>query len=135
QSARVRKGAREALATGDLHGVPAIIVEGRADDILPPNFVDRAYVGLNAQTERGRSRLRYYEVKNANHLDNILALAGFDTTLVPLMKYYIEAMNIVYAHLRHGDALPPSQVVRTVPRGGAPGKAPAITLDNVPPIR
>ena len=55
QSAHVRNGNRQVLATGDLHGVPAIIIEGRADDILPPNFVDRAYVGLNAQTEGGKS--------------------------------------------------------------------------------
>ena len=30
--------------------------------------------------------------------------------------------------------LPPSQVVRTMPRGGTPGAAPAITAANVPPI-
>ncbi len=135
QSAHVRNGNRQVLATGDLHGVPVIIVEGRTDDILPPNFVDRAYVGLNAQTEGGKSQLRYYEVTNANHLDDILELPGFDTTLIPLMKYYIEAMNLMYAHLRNGDALPPSQVVHTVPRGGTPGAAPPITLANVPPIQ
>ena len=135
QSAHVRNGAREVLATGDLRGVPAIIVEGRTDDILPPNFVDRAYVGLNAQTEGGKSQLRYYEVTNANHLDEIAQFPGFDTTLVPLMKYYIEAMDLMYAHLRNGAALPPSQVVHTAPRGGAPGAAPPITLANVPPIQ
>ena len=135
QSARVRNGNREVLATGDLHGVPAIIVVGRADDILPPNFVDRAYVGLNAQTEGGESQLRYYEVTNANHFDDILALPGFDTALVPLKKYYIEAMNLMYAHLRNGDALPPSQVVHTVPRGSTPGAVPKITLANVPRIQ
>ncbi len=135
QSAHVRNGNRQVLATGDLHGVPAIIVEGRSDDILPPNFVDRAYVGLNAQTEGGKSQLRYYEVTNANHLDDIAQYPGFDTTLIPLMKYYIEAMNLMYAHLRNGDALPPSQVVHTVPRGGTPGAAPPITLANVPPIQ
>ena len=72
---------------------------------------------------------------NANHFDDILALPGFDTALVPLMRYYIEAMNLMYAHLRNGDALPPSQVVHTVPRGGTPGAAPKIALANVPTIR
>jgi hydroxybutyrate-dimer hydrolase len=37
----------------------------------------------------------------------------------------------MYDHLRHGAALPPSQVVHTTPRG--PG-APPITAANVPPI-
>ena len=41
---------------------------------------------------------------------------------------------ILYAHIKGGAALPPSQVVRTTPRGGAPGAAPAITPANVPPI-
>jgi hydroxybutyrate-dimer hydrolase len=30
--------------------------------------------------------------------------------------------------------LPPSQVVRTTPRGGEPGKAPMLEPSNVPPI-
>jgi hydroxybutyrate-dimer hydrolase len=33
-----------------------------------------------------------------------------------------------------GTPLPPSQVVRTTPRGGRPGAAPQITTANVPPI-
>ncbi len=41
---------------------------------------------------------------------------------------------MMYAHLRSGAALPPSQVVRTAPRGGVPGAAPAITAANVPAI-
>ena len=40
----------------------------------------------------------------------------------------------MWAHLRTGAALPPSQVVRTVPRGGTPGAAPALTAANIPPI-
>jgi len=38
----------------------------------------------------------------------------------------------MYAHLKTGTSLPPSQVVRTTPRGGVPGAAPAITASNVP---
>jgi hydroxybutyrate-dimer hydrolase len=40
----------------------------------------------------------------------------------------------MWAKLKTGAALPPSQVVHTTPRGGTPGAAPAITLANVPPI-
>jgi hydroxybutyrate-dimer hydrolase len=43
-------------------------------------------------------------------------------------------MNAMYAKLKNGTALPPSQVLRTVPRGGTPGAAPALTAANVPPI-
>jgi hydroxybutyrate-dimer hydrolase len=48
--------------------------------------------------------------------------------------YFNQAMDMMYAHLKSGTALPPSQVVRTTPRGGVPGAAPAITAANVPPI-
>ncbi len=40
----------------------------------------------------------------------------------------------MWNHLRNGNPLPPSQVVRTTPRGGTPGAAPPITTANVPPI-
>ncbi len=40
----------------------------------------------------------------------------------------------MWNHLRNGAALPPSQVVRTTPRGGTPGAAPPITTANLPPI-
>jgi hydroxybutyrate-dimer hydrolase len=73
-------------------------------------------------------------VTNAQHLDDINALPGFDTIYIPLLRYLIQAMDLMYDHLRHGRALPPSQVVHTVPRGGTPGSAPQITLSNVPPI-
>jgi hydroxybutyrate-dimer hydrolase len=54
--------------------------------------------------------------------------------LVPLHRYFLQAMDIVYNNLKNNTAIPPSQVVRTVPRGGTPGAAPAITTANVPPI-
>jgi hydroxybutyrate-dimer hydrolase len=40
----------------------------------------------------------------------------------------------MWNNLKNGTAIPPSQVVRTTPRGGTPGAAPAITAANVPAI-
>jgi hydroxybutyrate-dimer hydrolase len=41
----------------------------------------------------------------------------------------------MWNRLRSGAALPPSQVVRTTPRGGTPGAAPAISVaTNLPAI-
>jgi len=40
----------------------------------------------------------------------------------------------VYAYLKDGTPLPPSQVVRTIPRGGNAGAAPALAASNVPAI-
>jgi hydroxybutyrate-dimer hydrolase len=122
--------------SANLRGKPAVIVHGRSDTLVPVNHSSRPYYALNKSVEAG-SRLAYYEVTNAQHFDSFVgtaAFAGYDTRLVPLHRYFIQAMDIMYANLRNGTAIPPSQVVRTTPRGGTPGAAPAITASNVPPI-
>ena len=55
---------------------------------------------------------------------------------MPLHPYFNQAMDVMWAHLKSGSALPASQVVRTTPRGGTAGAAaaPAITAANVPPF-
>jgi hydroxybutyrate-dimer hydrolase len=77
-------------------------------------------------------------VTNAQHFDGFIGLPavlpGYDTRYIPLHVYLNRALDAMYAHLRQGKPLPPSQVVRTLPRGGTPGAAPAITAANVPPI-
>jgi hydroxybutyrate-dimer hydrolase len=121
---------------GDLHGKPTIIVHGRSDTLILPNHTSRPYFGLNKSKESG-SKLSYIEVTNAQHFDAFIdngAAPGYDSRLVPLHRYVIQALDMVYNNLKNNAALPPSQVVRTTPRGGAAGAAPAITASNVPPI-
>lgn len=132
QARRIADGIDAIRASGNLRGKPAIFVTGRSDAILPINHTSRPYFGLNRLVEGGDSGLRYYEVLNAHHLDAFNAFPGFDARYVPLHRYYIEALDLMYAHLTTGDPLPPSQVVRTVPRGTG---APALTEANVPPIQ
>ncbi|MDX1529267.1 MAG: 3-hydroxybutyrate oligomer hydrolase family protein, partial [Gammaproteobacteria bacterium] len=129
---KLLKSIREIRAKGDLGGRPAIFVTGRADAIIPPNHASRAYYGLNQLVEGDESNLRYYEITNAQHLDALNALSGFDSRFVPLHHYFIQGLDLMFAHLKGELAeLPPSQVVETVPRGDG---APQIEIDNVPPI-
>jgi hydroxybutyrate-dimer hydrolase len=68
-------------------------------------------------------------------MDAFNALPGFGERFVPLHRYLIQALDLLYDHLRLGSPLPPDQVVRTRPRGiDAEGKAPPLTPDRVPPI-
>ncbi len=130
-------GIAEVRKTGNLRGKPAVIVHGRSDALVPVNHSSRPYFGNNRIVEGAASKLNYYEVTNAQHFDAFIGnalLAGYDTRYVPLHRYLIQALDLMYAHLNTGAALPPSQVVRTTPRGGIPGAAPAITAANVPPI-
>ncbi len=134
---RVQNGVKETLRSANLHGKPAIIVAGRADTLVPVNFNARPYFGQNKIVEGPSSKLSYIEVTNAQHFDAFIdnaALPGYDTRVVPLHYYFLQAMDRMYANLKQNVPLPPSQLVRTTPRGGTPGAAPAITKANVPPI-
>ncbi|MBP6764748.1 MAG: D-(-)-3-hydroxybutyrate oligomer hydrolase [Rubrivivax sp.] len=131
---RVKAGVAETYRTANLRGKPAIVVHGRNDALIPVNFSSRPYVLRNAQVEGAASNLRYVEVTNAQHFDSFLAFPGYDTRFIPLHLYYVRAMDAMWAHLKNGTALPGSQVVRTTPRNGTAGAAPAITAANVPAI-
>lgn len=136
---RLQTGLNETRLTGNLRGKPALIVHGRSDALLPPNHTSRPYTALNRQVEGSASKLSYVEVTNAQHFDGFIGLpailAGYDTRYIPLHVYLNRSLDAMYAHLTAGKALPPSQVVRTVPRGGTPGSAPAITVANVPAMQ
>ncbi len=136
RATRIAQGVDDILASGDLGGLPAIFVTGRADAILPPNHTSRAYVGLNARVEGEASALTYVEITNAQHLDVLNGIGGFDVLYIPLHHYYIQALDLMLAHLRDGTALPPSQVVRTTTRAvGEGGLVQPVTVeDNLPPI-
>jgi len=134
----LQRGIDETRRTGDLNRKPAIIVHGRDDALLPVNHTSRPYTALNKRVEGRHSRLSYIEVTHAQHFDAFVGLPtilpGYDTRYIPLHLYLFRALDAMHAHLASGAPLPPSQVVRTVPRGGTPGAAPAITAAHVPPI-
>jgi hydroxybutyrate-dimer hydrolase len=130
----MQAGVEAIRVNANLHGKPAILVQGRSDALVPINHASRAYLAMNSINEGASSQLSFYEVTNAQHFDAFLPVAGFDTRYVPLHYYNIQALNLMWSHLKNGTPLPPSQVVRTVPRGGAPGKALELTVANLPAI-
>jgi hydroxybutyrate-dimer hydrolase len=129
----VKTGIGEVQRTGNLRGKPAILVQGRADTLVPINHASRAYYGANQLAEGSASKVRLYEVTRAQHFDSFIpAFPGMQQNIIPLHRYVINSLDIMYAYLKSGTALPASQVVRTTPRGGPP--TPAIAALNVPPI-
>lgn len=130
---RLNNGIEEILANGNLHGVPTIMVHGRADALIPINHSSRPYYALNQQVEGDASALKYYEIPHAQHLDFLLgsyALAGME--FLPIDYYFKQSLDLMYAHLTQGSALPESQVVATTaPAGGVvtPENLGAIAMD------
>jgi hydroxybutyrate-dimer hydrolase len=117
QSNAVKAGVQQVLRTGRLRGIPTILVQGRNDTLVPVNHASRAYLGANKLADGASSPVVYYEVTNAQHFDAfITAFPGYQTRFIPLHRYVIEGLDLMYAHLKTGAAIPPSQVVRTTPR-------------------
>ena len=110
-------GQTEAFHSSDLRGLPAIIVMGRADAVIPINHSARPYYANNKITEGNESNLVYYEVLNAHHLDAFNVLPDFGALYVPIHYYFEESLDLMWAHMNDDATLPPSQVVRTTPRG------------------
>ncbi|MFI1853114.1 3-hydroxybutyrate oligomer hydrolase family protein [Streptomyces sp. NPDC020480] len=129
---RLADGLDATRRTGDLHGKPTLIVHGRDDARVPVNHSSRPYLGLNSRAGQGRGTVSYVEVTNAHHFDS--TAPGFDNRYVPLGYYYQQALDLMWQRLDGRGKLPPSQVVRTVPRGGEPGHAPDLTPADVPDI-
>ena len=120
---RMMTGLNEVKASGNLQGKPTLIVHGRADALIVPNHSSRPYVALNKQVEGDNSKLYYYEVTNAQHLDTLnqlyIAWGGVGMDYVPIDYYFKQALDLMYEHMKNGTDLPPSQVVETVkPSGG-----------------
>ena len=136
-SKRLRGGIDEVKLRARVHGKPVIVVAGRNDALLPINHASRAWFARNQAGIEGGNDVRYIEVTNAQHFDSFIAIGaftGYDPRFIPLHVYFNRALDAMWAHLKTGAALPPSQVVRTVPRGGVAGAAPALTAANIPPI-
>ncbi len=135
QSDRVRGGIVQVTRSARLQGKPTLIVAGRNDALLPVNQAARAYFGRNQIVSGpGAANVRYIEVTNAQHFDSFIALGpllGYDTRYIPLHVYFNRALDAMFAHLREGRALPPSQVVRTIPRASS---LTPIAASNVPAI-
>jgi hydroxybutyrate-dimer hydrolase len=137
-AAAVQAGIDETRVTGHLGAKPALIVHGRSDALIPVNHTSRPYAALEHSLDGSASQLSYIEVTNAQHFDSFIGLPtvlpGYDSRFVPLHIYLTRALDAMYDHLKNGTALPPSQVVRTLPRGGVAGQAPALAASNVPAI-
>jgi hydroxybutyrate-dimer hydrolase len=133
QSNAVKGGVQQVLHAGRVRGIPTILIQGRNDALIPVNHASRAYLAANKAAEGANSAAVYYEVTNAQHFDTFIgAFAGYQTRFIPLHRYVIQGLDLMYLHLKTGAAIPASQVVRTTPR--ATSGTQINTTTHVPPI-
>ena len=140
---RVQGGLAETVMSGDLQGIPTILIQGRSDQVVAPNHGARAYYARNRQVEN-RDDVVYWEVQNGHHLEMFqfyynlgIFGPGENPDIAYLNPYFHEAMDQMFAYLADGTPFAPSQVIRTTPGPigaemfgpvqDAPGAADAIT--------
>jgi hydroxybutyrate-dimer hydrolase len=121
--------------TGRLGNRPVVIVHGRADSLIPVNHASRAYYAVNQRDRGPRDELRYYELQHGNHFDAYLALPGFADGYVPMQVWLLKGLDALYERLRHGTVLPPSQVLRSRPRGIVAGQVPPLGAEHLGALR
>jgi len=127
-----RAGIDELGLAGRAGDVPIIILHGRLDALIPVNFSSRAWYARHRGA--GGSSARYYEIDHGHHFDAFNALPGWAGRFVPAQPYLLAAMDLMQAHLVRGDALPPSQVVRTTLRRTTGGTTEPLVAGNLGPI-
>jgi hydroxybutyrate-dimer hydrolase len=138
---RVQKGIEETRTTGDLNGIPTIILFGRNDALVFPNYHSRPYYGLNQIVEGDKSRLSLIEVVNAQHFEALISTFWVDPNtgavqFVPLHYYLFQALDWMYEYLKGTRKdLPASQVVRPKPRGLIPYEPSDAGTDLLPDIK
>lgn len=111
-ASRVQAGIEDVQGNADLGGISTIIVHGRSDARVPIGFTSRPYLALNSLMDP-LPNVHLYELTNVEHFG--AKLPGYAENFVPIQPYHIEALEIMYDHLRHDISLPPSQVVRPMP--------------------
>jgi hydroxybutyrate-dimer hydrolase len=133
--AAVHAGQQEVVMTARVGNRPVIIIHGRADSLMPVNHTSRAYYAVNQRDRGDRDELRYYELEHGHHFDANLALPGFADAYVPMQPWMLRGLDAVYQRLTAGAVLPPSQVIRSRPRGCAGGLVPPLAEAHLGALR
>jgi hydroxybutyrate-dimer hydrolase len=127
----VRRGQDDVAMSARPGNRPVMLLHGRMDGLIPVNHSSRAYVALNHRERGDRDEVRYYELEHGQHFDGALSLPGLDAACVPMQAWTRRCLDLLYARLVRGEALPPSQVIRSRPRGGTPGAAPPLAAEHL----
>jgi len=131
----VWRGQGEVVMSARLGNRPVVIIHGRADSLIPVNQSSRPYYAINQRDRGNRDELRYYELVHGHHFDAFLAQSAFAARLVPLQAWLCRGLEALHARLTDGTPLPPSQVIRSQPRGSANGVAPPLEARHLGTLR
>ena len=123
--------------------LPTVLLHGQADGTVAINHASRAYFHQNQTSAQANPLMRHYDIERVQHFDAFLAFPGFADEFVPMHPYFEQALDMILGHLTSGEALLPSQLVRTKNReqtaqGLAPlsaAQVPAITANPDHPLR
>jgi hydroxybutyrate-dimer hydrolase len=112
-------GIDETRATGRPVASRVLVLHGADDGLVPAAFAARAWVrGVQAAGYAGE--LRYWEIPHVQHFDAFLGLPTFAGRMLPLMPYAHQALDLAWATVAEGRAVPPAgPVTNRVPHAGS----------------
>ncbi|WP_299775756.1 3-hydroxybutyrate oligomer hydrolase family protein [uncultured Pseudoteredinibacter sp.] len=113
QDKQLQNNLKSLALSGDIDKKPAIIIHGSHDSLVGPNHNARAYMVLRAKRFPDRDNVRYIEIDNGQHFDALLSFPEFRQDLVPMHVYFERALDAMWQHLQHGNALPAHQRVHS----------------------
>lgn len=111
-------GIAATLATGRPRAARVLVLHGADDGLVPAAFAGRAWVRA-VESAGFDGELRYWELPQVQHFDAFLGLPAFAGRMLPLMPYAHQALDLAWAAVIDGSALPPAGPVRTPPPAAA----------------
>ncbi len=131
QTKAIKEALQVVMAKPERNHKPTIILHGQADSTVAVNHASRAYFHRNQSGLNPNQNLKYFEIQNAQHFDAFLAYPGFKEQFLPMHPYFEQSMLMMLNHLRNGQPLAQSQVIKTAVRGQ---KEP-LTKAHIPAIK
>ena len=118
EAQRVRAGIERTRATAPRAGLPVVIVHGTDDGVVPIALTSDRYVPM---ARAAGADVAYWRIRNAQHVDALMAFPDYRKRYVPLLPYMFAALDQVWERL-DGATRGPVQdaVIEPTPRAEEP---------------
>ena len=118
EAERVRAGIERTQAVAPRAGLPVVIVHGTDDGVVPIALTSDRYVPM---ARAAGADVTYWRIRNAQHIDALMAFPDYRKRYVPLLPYMFAALDQVWERLDDSTQGPVRDaLIEPTPRGEEP---------------